>query len=407
MNKNNNLPMGSYYDQVISRPNVVKNVNQFSSILVIDSRDRNKLLYPNSHEYIFALSSPFQDIIEIELISINYIYKRYLYDNTNNLIVINSEDWDNPINIYIPPGTYDDETLTTKFVNSFNSVKELNSNLNFNLTLNYDKNLDIYYFVNNLITEYQILFKGNGKPYPTSLFSDNTSDDKLFYYKNKTNGKYLGFSENDFNNYCTVNSLTITNIDSTSKKHRLDIMFNSKKEFTNFQRILCLYNDDLQLAFDDDNTRYNASNNNILGFEINTNSYSISILVVFNINLVNKTINNTLFMTNIIIGDIRKEFERDNYLLLDISELNRMNSSNRDVQDSFVKIPINKVNHNVFLNTKSHGTIKTFSPTLGSLDRLTISIKDRKGEILDYNGEEHIMMFAVKCLNKNANLYIT
>ena len=72
-----------------------------------------------------------------------------------------------------------------------------------------------------------------------------------------------------------------------------------------------------------------------------------------------------------------------------------------------LKIPINKVNHNVFLNTKSHGTIKTFNPTLGSLDRLTISVKDRKGEILDYNGEEHIMMFAVKCLNKNANLYIT
>ena len=24
MNKNNNLPMGSYYDQVISKPNVVK-----------------------------------------------------------------------------------------------------------------------------------------------------------------------------------------------------------------------------------------------------------------------------------------------------------------------------------------------------------------------------------------------
>ena len=36
----------------------------------------------------------------------------------------------------------------------------------------------------------------------------------------------------------------------------------------------------------------------------------ISILVVFNINLVNKTINNTLvFMTNIIIGDTRKEFD--------------------------------------------------------------------------------------------------
>ena len=119
MNKNNNLPIGSYYDQVISKPNVVKNVDQFSTILVIDSRDRNKLLYSNSHEYIFALSSPFQDIIEIELISINYIYKRYLYDNTNNLIVINSEDWDNSINIYIPPGSYDDETLTTKFVNSF------------------------------------------------------------------------------------------------------------------------------------------------------------------------------------------------------------------------------------------------------------------------------------------------
>ena len=49
-------------------------------------------------------------------------------------------------------------------------------------------------------------------------------------------------------------------------------------------------------------------------------------------------------------------------------------------------------------------TIKFFNPILKKLDRLTVKIKDRDGNILDCNGLDHTMVFAVKSLNSKNNL---
>ena len=95
---------------------------------------------------------------------------------------------------------------------------------------------------------------------------------------------------------------------------------------------------------------------------------------------------------------------KDSYVLLDIQEFNRIECVNSNIQNSYVKIPVNQQEHIYFDNTKNHGTIKFFNPILKKLDRLTVKIKDRDGNILDCNGLDHTMVFAVKSLNSKNNL---
>ena len=116
---------------------------------------------------------------------------------------------------------------------------------------------------------------------------------------------------------------------------------------------------------------------------------------------------NTTGSSNIIIGDTIKTEERDKYVLLDIKELNRLKSTNTNIHDSYVKIPIAQSEQIYFNNTKNYGTVKYFNPILKTLDRLTIKIKDRGGKVLQSGGLDHTMVFAIKCLNNGNNLRTT
>ena len=82
-----------------------------------------------------------------------------------------------------------------------------------------------------------------------------------------------------------------------------------------------------------------------------------------------------------------------------MNDLDRLNSYNKNIDSTFAAIPVKMSNKIYFDNTKTYGTIKYFNPPKRSLDRLEISFKDKKGNILEYTGKENSIVFAVKCLN--------
>ena len=101
---------------------------------------------------------------------------------------------------------------------------------------------------------------------------------------------------------------------------------------------------------------------NLLGFEIISND-CIVITIKLSENIDNPLILNPILYTNIIFGDIMRRDTKDSYVLLDIQEFNRIECVNSNIQNSYVKIPVNQQEHIYFDNTKNHGTIKFFNPS--------------------------------------------
>jgi len=397
--------MMPYHSHMVPKPDVVVNRNDYATIIVIDSQDRNKFLYKSANDYVMHFNSPLSDVIEVELISIDYKYSNYEFDSTNNELHIKHDTDD--IKITLGKGNYTTSNMETHFTRNYNNYKTL-TDKSYDITLKYHDILDRYYFstsTNDITTVY---FKGSEKTYPTTLYGSTTANTGQYNYKTNTNGKYFGFSERDFSNKLDIFSMSIT--DNTGGDYTLQLTINNKSDYQQLLDTLNIFDSTMTITFkySGENVQH-VNNSKIKGYEIISDTI-ISIKLTIDSPdpvIVNETISSPTFYTNIIIGDIIKTEERDKYVLLDIKELNRLKSTNTNIYGSYVKIPIAQSEQIYFNNTKNYGTVKYFNPVLKTLDRLTIKIKDRDGKVLQSGGLDHTMVFAIKCLNNGNNLRTT
>ena len=397
--------MMPYHSHMVPKPDVVVNRNDYATIIVIDSQDRNKFLYKNANDYVMHFNSPLSDVIEVELISIDYKYSNYEFDSTNNELHIKHDTDD--IKITLGKGNYTTSNMETHFTRNYNNYKTL-TDKSYDITLKYHDIIDRYYFSTNTDDIINVYFKGSEKTYPTTLYGNTTTNTGQYNYKTNTNGKYFGFSERDFSNKLDIFSMSIT--DNTGGDYTLQLTINNKSDYQQLLDTLNIFDSTMTITFkySGENVQ-NVNNSKIKGFEIISDTI-ISIKLTIDSPdpvIVNETISSPTFYTNIIIGDTIKTEERDKYVLLDIKELNRLKSTNTNIHDSYVKIPIAQSEQIYFNNTKNYGTVKYFNPILKTLDRLTIKIKDRGGKVLQSGGLDHTMVFAIKCLNNGNNLRTT
>ena len=398
--------MMPYHSHMVPKPDVVVNRNDYATIIVIDSQDRNKFLYKNANDYVMHFNSPLSDVIEVELISIDYKYSNYEFDSTNNELHI-KHDTDDAYVVKIGKGNYTTSNMETHFTRNYNNYKTLTYK-SYDITLKYHDILDRYYFKTTANEIMKVNFKGSEKTYPASLYGDTTTNTGSYNYKTNTNGKYFGFSEKDFSNKLDISSMSIT--DNTGGDYTLQLTINNKSDYQQLLDTLNIFDSTMTITFkySGENVQ-NVNNSKIKGFEIISDTIISLKLTIDSPDpvIVNETISSPTFYTNIIIGDTIKTEERDKYVLLDIKELNRLKSTNTNIHDSYVKIPIAQSEQIYFNNTKNYGTVKYFNPILKTLDRLTIKIKDRDGKVLQSGGLDHTMVFAIKCLNNGNNLRTT
>ena len=398
--------MMPYHSHMVPKPDVVVNRNDYATIIVIDSQDRNKFLYKNANDYVMHFNSPLSDVIEVELISIDYKYSNYEFDSTNNELHI-KHDTDDAYVVKIGKGNYTTSNMETHFTRNYNNYKTLTYK-SYDITLKYHDILDRYYFKTTANEIMKVNFKGSEKTYPASLYGDTTTNTGSYNYKTNTNGKYFGFSEKDFSNKLDISSMSIT--DNTGGDYTLQLTINNKSDYQQLLDTLNIFDSTMTITFkySGENVQ-NVNNSKIKGFEIISDTIISLKLTIDSPDpvIVNETISSPTFYTNIIIGDTIKTEERDKYVLLDIKELNRLKSTNTNIHDSYVKIPIAQSEQIYFNNTKNYGTVKYFNPILKTLDRLTIKIKDRGGKVLQSGGLDHTMVFAIKCLNNGNNLRTT
>ena len=407
-----NSNLFNYSSHVIAQPQQIKPLTESSNIIIIDSKDRNKKLYSNSNDYTITFPNVFKDIVEIELISICYKYSNFKIDKSCNTIFFDNNSTSENIEVKLPDGNYTDSELGTMFTNEFN-----NKQLPYKITMKYSSRLDRYYFLINNSHVYTLQFKGEMSNYNSNLFTDNknvtiSQNNQINTYKKYTNGSYYGFSPNNFTNMLNVDKMTISATEDNGKYiHNLVLDFSDNKSYYQMAEAFNMYDNELKLTivsgvttYNIDNTKLQSDNTNTIKFKNENNK--INIMVVLNENLeiiFGNTVLNPNIYTNIVVGDIMKTDLRDQYVLLDIKEFDRLVSINDNIHNSYVKIPVDMNHHQYFDNAKVHGTIKYFDPILPSLDRFTIRIRDRNGQILNDNGLDHTMIFSVKCLNDKKN----
>ena len=396
----------TYNSHVIPRPETITPRNDHSQIVIIDSKDRNKFLYNNSNNYIAELNSQFYDVTEVELISMYYKFSNYEFNKNNNKLFIDNNTTNESLTIALGIGNYTIEQMInhlTYKLNSYCSIK----NINYIITPKYSDILDRFYFRINNTDKFTLNFRGDEKRYPSTLYGNMTENTNIYSYKNNTNGVYYGFSANNFSNTFNLFSMKIENINQSDKIHTLTLNIKDTTSYSNLFNILNTRDTEMRIYFENSNngvnTSYTVLYSDLIGFEL-VSDETISVTLRLTENIDNLLILNPIFYTNIIMGDILRSDKKDSYVLLDIHEFNRLECLNSNIQNSYVKIPVNQNEHVYFDNTKNHGTIKYFNPILKKLDRLTIKIKDRDGNILDNNGLDHTMVFAIKSLNNKNNL---
>ena len=84
---------------VISQNNELK-----TNILIVDSRNRDKIKYPNPNQYQYELNEPYKRVVNAELLYAYIPKTSYLIDSTNDILSISYNE--DKYNIHIPHGNY-------------------------------------------------------------------------------------------------------------------------------------------------------------------------------------------------------------------------------------------------------------------------------------------------------------
>ena len=412
-----------------------------TSILIVDSRNRDITKFPNPNKYTYNLIEYYKRVIEVELLYAYIPKTKCLITGNNNEIVITINDM-TPQSIYIPTGNYNQHLNNTIYKNldkSINSITSKFSSCISNIKCMYNYNYKKFYFYNihlNNIHRFSLDFKGELiETFETNNVHKRIQGVDTFIkekylieskqlYKVNSMGYVLGFNPDIYKNSeikchfethpsflkitCETNEdfellyFTVTNDDPLLSR----ILISNSPDFTTNTYLI---NFNPELVIDELGTNqpslpdiYNLTSSNYINkYKIHEYNRHTKCIILSNSlnwfqNLDNK------------IGYIRFCFieapnipnlDKDPYVLLQIDEFDRLDSTNTTIQNSYELIPFSD-SLSIFDNNKNYGNIKKFVPVLSVLDKLNISFKDFYGNLYDFMGQEHCMAFAITYFNR-------
>ena len=341
---NQQLNMGTpTYDQMIIKPpDKNKTHGKRSSRVIVDSRTRDKILYPDPSKYLMKLEYEHQDVTSIELVQANIpntFYNVYeQHDDNGNLLYANNRIY------YHETADLTPTTVKMKCVKpgKYTTVCEFISALNNAMTSNDDACCNPEYPVDESPCEETTQVIG-------SPFSYDNVTNKIYIKQSNSisSSYYYYFGEKIF---CNPKIHNYTYIDK-------------KETQTN-------------------STEYRKFGiGELMGFLPNY-VYSTAKL---------QTAHNVL------------DLNCDRYIILDIRELHRLESNSEPADDTFMVIPIDYEKCATKLNTGNIPTqreIRYFSTSFPRLDRLTVQFLRYNGDPLFFNGVNHLLDFNVTALNQ-------
>ena len=116
---------------------------------------------------------------------------------------------------------------------------------------------------------------------------------------------------------------------------------------------------------------------------------------------------------NTYTSDFVWDLEDPKYIILEIENLENIDSNNKNIDDSFAVIffTVPHCDNNILAtgSTPRKGIKKYFNPPLSTLDKLRIKFLTPDGELYDFNGRNHVLEFNILALNQPGkyNTFIT
>lgn len=219
------IPKASGQDVLIKQPTIYNKIfeNYYKGdtkdyYIVIDSRDRNYDLFPNSSEYQVEFNEVYKDILSIELISAEIPKSAYLINNSNNKIYF-EETTGIELVATIANGNYTPITLA----NEIKSVLDTVGNSNYTVTA--DTILTNKFTITSDLSGgggvFNLIFNGGSERYNNvtrTIYKENSIGNIIGFSRNNLSGNssYTGQYQYNLNgeNYIFLNIKELENLDS-------------------------------------------------------------------------------------------------------------------------------------------------------------------------------------------------
>jgi hypothetical protein len=388
INKNLQQVNTDYDPLIIKPPDRNKTHGTMTRHLVIDSRDRDYLLYPNSNKYRVEVPQEWKDVTSLELSLAQIPNTFYNITVTNNTFYI-SDSPNNILSVNIPEGQYNNksliDTLNGKYGDLFvNFSSKLNFSRNpINLKLRIESNR-----ANNQEFIYNLNYVLNDSCLPCKL---NNIDKTIGFINKQYESSMVDLS------YINVLPGNITNIHSTSDQDYSLYKLVAQQKYNGIEvdfTSIFYVNDYFILKDPITNEEYSCqiyeikNDNTIVFEEMNGKDPTIISGNIFN----NISI---LYSPNIF------QIENKPYVILKVGGATILNSIGA-ANNCFTVIPLLNL-ENTIVNQATipvHSVIKYFNPPQGKLLWIDIEFLNYDGSLFDFRGQENMLLFIVGLLNQ-------
>ena len=377
-----------YDPYIIKPPDRSKTHGNISKHLIIDSRDRDYILYPSSNRYRIEIPQEWKDVVSIELTLAQIPNTFYNITPGNNVFYI-SDSPDNLMSINIPEGQYTNEslidTLNGKYGDLFiNFSSKLNFarnpiNLKLRIQSNRKNNQDFIYNINYLLNE----------SCNTCLL--NSVDKTIGFINRQYESSMIDLS----NIYVAPGNITTTTLVSDQEYPIYKLVANNIYNGMEVDFTSIFYINDYFIL-------YNPLNNDTYSCQIYKINNDCTILFEVLDGSDPTGISGCIFKNiSILYSPFIFQVENKPYVILKIKDASVLNSIGT-ANNAFTVIPLLTL-ENTIINQSTipvHSVIKYYNPPLGKMLWIDVEFLNFDGSLFDFRGQENMLMFTVTLLNQ-------
>lgn len=376
----------SYDPYVIKPPDRNKTHGSISRHIVIDSRDRDYLLYPNSNKYRVEIPQEFKDITSVEL-SLGQIPNTfYNINEKNNTFYIGTNL---KINSYfLKEGQYNNKLLLDAFNGKYGDIFiDSAFKINFsrdpiNLKLRIEANID--YFT------YNFNYSLNESCAPCKI---NSIDKTIGFLNKQYVSSVVDLSNINVNSIAAVTTgPLVSDQDYTLYKLTADKIYNGiELDFTSIFYV----NDYFILEDPITHAKYSCQI-----YEIK-NDFTIIFEELDGLNPSLMTLGLIFNNISVLYSENIYQIENKPYVILKIKDITVLNSIGA-ANNAFSLIPLLNLESTIVnqATIPVHGVIKYFNPPMSKLLWMDVEFVNYDGSLFNFRGQENMLMFIVTMLNQ-------
>ena len=377
-----------YDPYIIKPPDRNKTHGSISKHLVIDSRDRDYLIYPTSSEYRVDIPQEWKDIVSMEL-TLGQIPNTYYNINEKNNVFYISDTPNYIASINIPEGQYDNNSLLNALNGKYGDLF-MNVTSKFNFSRN-PVNLKLR-IQSNRATNQEFIYNLN------YVLNDTCSPCKL-----NSVDKTIGFVNRQFES----SMVDLSNI-NVSAGEITDTLLRSDQDYKLYKLVANQNYNGIEVDF---TNIFYVNDYFILKDTLTGTTYSCQIYEIKNDYTIvfeeidgkdPTSLSGTIFQNmSLLISPNIYHIENKPYVILKINGSGLLNSVSAS-DNAYTIIPLLNLQNTIinYATIPVHGVIKYYNPPQGKMLWIDIQFLNYDGSLFDFRGQENMLMFTVTMLNQ-------